>query len=154
MVDLLFSLGISPLSHLLPVSVWWDEDGEPHHRRGMPLEVQCLQLLLPRTAKKGITVISLCPSSCYLLPLVSTSTYFVVMATFSCMGLPSLRTWYLLFFFSSQVYGTVHDAQGVARYLMKGYWDQKLDCGRILGGEGKNVITEPLKTLWEAVPPQ
>lgn len=72
------------------------------------------------------------------------------------MGFPSLSLLLPLkiVLLSSQVHGKVYDAQGVARYLMKGYWDQKLDCGRILGGEGKNIITEPLKTLWDAEPLQ
>lgn len=50
--------------------------------------------------------------------------------------------------------GTVHDAQGVPRYVIKGYWDQRIECGKILGGEGKNLVTEPLKVMWEATPPQ
>jgi len=54
----------------------------------------------------------------------------------------------------SQVNGTVHDAQGVARYVIKGYWDQRIECGKILSGEGKNLVTEPLKVMWEATPPQ
>ena len=53
-----------------------------------------------------------------------------------------------------QVLGTIKDASGTEQYTVKGYWDEKLECSKIVSGEGKNVITEPAVLIWKAMQPE
>ncbi len=53
---------------------------------------------------------------------------------------------------SIQITGSVVDANGVSRYIVKGHWDQKFTVGKVKSGEGRNAITDDFQVLWE-VPP-
>ncbi len=57
-------------------------------------------------------------------------------------------------YFILQVTGTVNDADGKPRWVMKGYWDEKMECAKVLSGERKSIVTEPPKQLWTLQPPQ
>ena len=48
----------------------------------------------------------------------------------------------------------VHDASGVPRYYVHGYWDEMITCAKIITGEGNSIVTEPAKTIWTANKPQ
>ncbi len=59
-----------------------------------------------------------------------------------------------MFVLHAQVTGTVSDADGVPRWTLKGYWDEMMECSKILSGEGKGVVTDSPRRLWTLQPPQ
>ena len=52
----------------------------------------------------------------------------------------------------AQVTGKVTDKRGELRYVLKGYWDEKIECCEVLGGSEKDLRTGPTKVVWQAVP--
>ncbi|XP_064391969.1 oxysterol-binding protein 1-like isoform X2 [Halichondria panicea] len=53
-----------------------------------------------------------------------------------------------------KISGHVQDVDGNVRYVLKGYWDQQFDMAKVIGGEGKNLETEPCQTLWRVQEPE
>ena len=51
-----------------------------------------------------------------------------------------------------QVAGKVMDKKGELRYVLKGYWDEKIEYYEVLGGSEKDLVTGPAKVVWQAVP--
>ena len=51
-----------------------------------------------------------------------------------------------------QISGKVTDKRGELRYVLKGYWDEKIEYSEVLGGTEKDLITGPVKVVWQAVP--
>ena len=35
---------------------------------------------------------------------------------------------------------------------MKGYWDEKIEYSKVLGGTEKDLKTGPAKVIWQAIP--
>lgn len=56
------------------------------------------------------------------------------------------------FLFLLQISGSVVDAHGVERYVIKGYWDEEFNVAPVKSGEGKNKEIGPFKQLWKADP--
>ena len=54
----------------------------------------------------------------------------------------------------SQITGTICDSTGRAHYVLKGHWDQGIHVAKVLGGEGKNMVTGEPDQLWQNVPPE
>ena len=51
-----------------------------------------------------------------------------------------------------QVTGKVTDNRGELHYVLKGYWDEKIEYSEVLGGTEKDLKTGPAKVVWQAVP--
>ena len=46
------------------------------------------------------------------------------------------------------------DSKGVARYMIKGHWDEQFTVAQIVSGSGKNIQTSTPEVLWKADPIQ
>ena len=44
------------------------------------------------------------------------------------------------------------DKRGELHYVLKGYWDEKIEYYEVLGGTEKDLKTGPAKVIWQAVP--
>ena len=44
------------------------------------------------------------------------------------------------------------DESGVARYVIRGHWDEQFTVAKIVSGTGKNVQTTSPEVLWKADP--
>ena len=51
-----------------------------------------------------------------------------------------------------QISGRVTDKRGELCYVLKGYWDEKIEYSEVLGGTEKDLKTGPPKVAWVAVP--
>ena len=53
-----------------------------------------------------------------------------------------------------QITGRALDSNGTPCYVIRGNWDDKFTFAKVIGVEGKNLVTDTAQTLWQADPPE
>lgn len=51
-----------------------------------------------------------------------------------------------------KVTGTVYDKHDNPRYVLTGYWDDYIECAKVISSSGKNLKTEAAKVVWKMDP--